>query len=296
LLDSDVGRPIEHLGSRVSYPELSDDVRKVLTKLGNVEREVTSREGGHYIARVHPYRSVDNFIAGAVLTFLDVTSTVRAEAALRESEARLRVLLAELQHRVRNTLAVVKSIAKRTAQSTDTADEMADHLVGRLDAFARVQSAVARNPDAGIDLASLIADELLAHAVHEGDGLTMKGPPILLKAKAAESMSLAIHELTTNAVKHGALSDKQGKIAVKWRVAGADGTKKLVFDWNEEAPNHNVDQGSRDGFGMELLARILPHDLGATTNMDFRPHGVRFNLELPYEHLMVTDGGGSAKP
>jgi two-component system CheB/CheR fusion protein len=87
LLESDVGRPIEHLGSRVSYPELSEDVRKVLARLGTVERELVSREGGHYIARVHPYRSVDNFIAGAVLTFVDVTSTVKAEAALRESEA-----------------------------------------------------------------------------------------------------------------------------------------------------------------------------------------------------------------
>lgn len=121
----------------------------------------------------------------------------------------------------------------------------------------------------------------------------MKGPTILLKPKAAESMSLAIHELTTNAVKHGALRDKQGKIAVKWRIGGSDGKKQLLFDWNEETPNGEVTHGPRDGFGMELLARILPHDLGAKTNMDFRRHGVRFNLELPYEHLLVKDGGGS---
>ncbi len=294
LLESDVGRPIEHLGSRVSYPELSDDVRKVLARLGAAEREVLSREGGHYIARVHPYRSIDNFIAGAVLTFVDVTGTVKAEAALRESEGRLRVLLAELQHRVRNTLAVVKSIARRTAQSTETAEEMADHLVGRLDAFARVQSAVARNPDAGIDLASLIADELLAHAVHEGEIVSMKGPTILLRPKAAESLSLAIHELTTNAVKHGALRDKDGRIAVKWRISGTDGAKRLLFDWNENAPNHDVSNGSREGFGMELLERILPHDLGAKTNVDFRAHGVRFAMELPGDHLLTRDGGGSS--
>jgi two-component system CheB/CheR fusion protein len=206
----------------------------------------------------------------------------------------LKVLLAELQHRVRNTLAVVKSIARRTAQSTDTADEMADHLAGRLDAFARVQSAVARNPNVGIDLASLLADEMLAHAVHEGDTLVMKGPTVLLKARAAESISLAIHELTTNAVKHGALRDKDGKIAVKWRVSGSDGEKRLVFEWTEQAPNNHVSHGPRDGFGMELLAQILPHDLGAKTDLDFRAHGVRFNLELPYEHLVTKDGGGTA--
>jgi two-component system CheB/CheR fusion protein len=107
-------------------------------------------------------------------------------------------------------------------------------------------------------------------------------------------MSLAIHELVTNAVKHGALRDKDGKIAVKWRVSGSDGEKRLLFDWNEEAPNRDVNNGTRDGFGMELLARILPHDLGATTNIDFRADGLRFNLELPYEHLFAKDGGGAS--
>jgi two-component sensor histidine kinase len=170
---------------------------------------------------------------------------------------------------------------------------MADHLVGRLDAFARVQSAVARNPDAGIDLASLLADEMLAHAVHEGDTLVMKGPTVLLKPRAAESISLAIHELTTNAVKHGALRDKDGKIAVKWRVSGSDGEKRLLFEWAERAPNNHFSRENGDGFGMELLARILPHDLGAKTDIEFRKSGVRFNMELPYEHLMAKDGGGA---
>ena len=285
LLDSDVGRPIEHLGSRVSYPELSEDVRKVLTKLGAVEREVMSREGGHYIARVHPYRSVDNFIAGAVLTFLDVTSTVRAEAALRDSEARLRVLLAELQHRVRNTLSVVKSIASRTAQSADTADEMAELLVGRLDAFARVQSAVSRDPDSGIDLASLVTDELMGHAATMGENLSVEGPSVLLKPKAAESISLAIHELATNAVKHGALRGEQGKVTINWRVDGDGDGSALCFDWTESVPDGGVAQGSREGFGMELLSRILPYDLDAKTKVDFRQHGIRFELEVPREHL-----------
>jgi two-component system CheB/CheR fusion protein len=289
LLESDVGRPIEHLGSRVSYPELSDDVRKVLTKLGTTERKLVTRDGDHYIARVHPYRSVDNFIAGAVLTFVDMSGTVKAEAALRESESRLRVLLAELQHRVRNTLAVVKSIARRTAQSTDTADEMADHLVGRLDAFARVQSAVARNPQRGIDLTSLIADELLAHAVQEGDHLTINGPPIALQPKSAESISLALHELTTNAVKHGALRGKSGKIAVKWRLTGADGGTQLMFEWIEEVPGGKMTRSSREGFGTELLARVLPYDLGAKTKMELQPKGLHFTMQLPHEHLLMPD-------
>lgn len=248
LLDTDIGRPIDHLGSRVTYPDLSDDVRKVLSKLGTVEREVTSRAGDHYIARVLPYRSIDNYIAGAVLTFVDMTGTVRAEAALRESAARLRVLLAELQHRVRNTLALVKSITRRTADSSSSVDEMAERLGGRLDAFARVQSAVTRNPDAGVELSQLIADELLAHAAHEGDQLSTDGPKVSLQPKAAESISLAIHELATNAAKHGALANPAGRIAINWGV-DRDG-QMLHFEWIEDGMNGDISKPSHNGSGL----------------------------------------------
>ena len=293
LLETDIGRPIDHLGTRVSYPELSDDVHKVLTKLGTAEREVKSRDGAHYIARVHPYRSVDNFIAGAVLTFLDVTSTVRAEAALRESEARLRLLLSELQHRVRNTLGLVKSITTRTAQSSRTVDDMAVLLSGRLDAFARVQAAVTRNPDQGVDFASLIADELLAHGLKDGETVSIEGPEIRLKPRAAESMSLAVHELATNAIKHGDAGRNGGRIAITWQINGDDGQKKLEFEWIEQASNGQLKKPGRKGFGHELLTRSLPYDLEGATKLQLGPEGVRFNLQAPIDAL-VENGASEA--
>jgi two-component system CheB/CheR fusion protein len=272
----------------VSYPELSEDVRKVLTKLGTVEREVRSREGSHYIARVHPYRSIDNFIAGAVLTFLDVTNTVRAEAALRESEARLRLLLPELQHRVRNTLAIVKSITRRTAESSSSVEEMAAQLSGRLDAFARVQAAVTRNPDQGVSLRSLVADELLAHGLKDGDGVEIEGPDIRLKPRAAESMSLAVHELATNAIKHGPAGNDSGRVAVKWALNGDGGEKQLDFQWSEP-PNGAEVKPKRKGFGFELLTRGLPYDLNGKTSLELGEDGVQFNMQVPLAGLVEAE-------
>lgn len=288
LVETDIGRPIDHLGSRLVYPQLAADVRQVLTKLGMVERALSTIDGGaHYTARVHPYRSTDNFIAGAVLTFLDVTGTVRAESALHESEARLRTMFAELQHRVRNTLAVVKSITRRTAETSTSVEDMVAHLTGRLDAFARVQALVSRNPDAGIDLAGLVSDELLAHATQEGARLAIGGPEVLLRARPAESLSLAVHELATNAIKHGALSGRRGHIAVSWALATRDGTDRLEFAWKESGVEGVVREPKREGFGMELLLRSLPYDLDAETKAEFGPDGISFTMSIPSAALLA---------
>ena len=286
LLETDVGQPIDDLGSRVEYPGLGDDVRTVLTELGAIERDLLSKDGRSYIARVLPYRGVDKFVAGAVITFVDVTSTVRAESALRESEGRLRTILAELQHRVRNTLAVVKSITQRTAESSGSVEEMAAHLNGRFDAFARVQSAVTRNLGGGVVLRALVDDELLAHAAHEGNGLFVEGPDVSLLPSAAESISLALHELTTNAVKHGALANSNsGQIAIRWKFNRTGAGDELSFEWVERRSDGPIPRPERHGFGMELLTRILPYDLGASTSMEFRDDGLCFAMELPREHI-----------
>jgi two-component system CheB/CheR fusion protein len=126
-----------------------------------------------------------------------------------------------------------------------------------------VQSAVTRDPAAGVGIASIVADELVAHAVHEGEQLSIKGPDVGLRPKAAESFSLAVHELATNAVKHGALGTARGKIAVSWKLDrnGDDGV--LQFEWIERGANGKIAEPERKGFGIELLTRILPYDLGA---------------------------------
>jgi PAS domain S-box-containing protein len=190
-------------------------------------------------------------------------------------------LLAELQHRVRNTLAVVRSITRRTAESSDSVDEMAAHLQGRLDAFSRVQAVVTRNPEAGIDLASMVEDELLAHAAREGERLMIEGDDISLKSRPAESLSLAIHELATNAVKYGALSQEEGRLAVRWSRGTPDGEERLKLVWEESEVDMSGSNPDRAGFGLELLQRTLPYDLRAETEVEFRADGLCFTLDMP---------------
>ncbi len=215
---------------------------------------------------------------GALTGFLKIG---RDTTERQQAEQRQRMLLAELQHRVRNTLAVVRSIARRTADTSETIEDMASHLQGRLDAFARVQAVVTRNPEKGVDLAALIEDELLAHAAREGEQLRIDGPDICLEGRAAESLSLAVHELTTNAVKYGALNAGQGALAVDWQRTTRDGADWLALTWTESGMERPVAPPARQGFGLELLQRTLPYDLRAETRVEFRPEGLRFTLEMP---------------
>ena len=223
--------------------------------------------------------------AGELTGFLKIGQDVTERMQAHEHE---RMLLAELQHRVRNTLAVVRSIAIRTAQSSADVEEMSSHLQGRLAALSRVQAVVTRNPGVGIELTSLVEDELLAHAAQEGPRLRIRGEEVRLQVKAAESLSLAVHELTTNAVKYGALSNGTGRLEIGWRLEGDAGTEMLRFHWRERNSG-SPDRQGHEGFGTELLLRSLPYELDAETALDFAKDGIRFEMAIPADRVLAKE-------
>ncbi|EIM27155.1 CheR family methyltransferase [Microvirga lotononidis] len=424
LVETDVGRPIGHIKSRITYDELQDDARRVIRSLGSVDREIEDpATGTRYMVRVLPYRSIDNYIGGAVVTFMDVTPLTRAQLALRESEERFRamaeqaevgiamtdregraiyvndrycailglprdqivgrsiqelipsddqdrndalieqalssgessisekrhrrpngsitwvrnnvsarrdasgavvgslivaidltervraeealreseqhtkLLLAELQHRVRNTLAIVRSITRRTAANSSTVDDYAMHLEGRIEAFARTQTMATRSADSVIDLEELVRDELLAHAVRDDEKAHVDGPPVRLRTAVAEKLGLAIHELATNAVKYGALAESGGHIDVTWIIEGVDGERMLRLEWRETEVHVASAAPRRRGFGTELIERTLPYEIDAKTVLEFSPGGVRCVIEFPLNqrtallsHVQPSDG------
>jgi two-component system CheB/CheR fusion protein len=280
LVETDVGRPIAHIKARIPIEDLYDDVRRVLRTLASAELELTAPDSGtRYIVRILPYRSIDNFIAGVVITFIDVTAITRAEE-------RQRLLLAELQHRVRNTLGVVRSIARRSAETSTSVDEYASHLDGRLNAFARTQAMVTRDPGGGIDLEYLLVEELLGYNAREGEQLRVSGPPVRFQPKSAETFALAIHELATNAIKYGALSQPNGRIDVSWRVDDAADPTQLVFDWREKG-GPSVTSPQRKGFGSELLERTLAFEFKGRTTLTYNASGLHCTIVIPLNRRVV---------
>lgn len=274
LVETDISRPIAHIKARVPIEDLYDDVRSVLRTLASAERELRAPDSGtRYIVRILPYRSIENFIAGVVITFVDITAMTRAEE-------RQRLLLAELQHRVRNTLGVVRSIARRTADTSSTVEEFASHLDGRLNAFARTQALVTRDPEGGVDLEYLAVEEMLAYNAREGEQVRVSGPPVRFQSKAAETFALAIHELATNALKYGALSRPTGRIEISWRLEQGTDPAELVFEWRERG-GPPVAPPPHKGFGTELLERTLAFEFKGQTRLAFSPKGLECTITIP---------------
>ncbi|GEP06816.1 PAS domain-containing protein [Methylobacterium oxalidis] len=181
---------------------------------------------------------------------------------------------------VRATLALVRSIVRRTADSAEDAGEILAHLDDRLRTAGRLKLAALQSRP-GLDLAHLVGEELSAFEMPERARIRISGPAVSLRGRAAELLGLAVHELTTNAIKYGALAEAAGRVSVRWRVARRDGAPRLVLRWVEAGAQRPVAPPDRAGFGTTLLERVLPADLGARTELDFAPGGLTCRVELP---------------
>jgi PAS domain S-box-containing protein len=230
--------------------------------------------------RTRSFPMVDAF--GRVQRIGGICQDITASVSAAEHQE---FLLSEMQHRVRNMFAVIRSIVRRTGDSSESVQDFASHLEGRIASLARVQSVVTRDPLAGFDLAELVADELRAGAAHEGRQFSLSGPSVRIRAKAAESIGLALHELATNALKYGALTLPRGFIRIAWRLEDVDSSTWLVLDWIETGMSGCVPGTQRVGFGTVLLEQMLPYDLGARVVSRFEPSGLRCEIRLPDDIL-----------
>ena len=186
----------------------------------------------------------------------------------------------QTRHRISNMLAVVRSIARRTAATSRTLEEHAMNFDGRLGAYSRFLSLLPAGAE-GLDFGYLLAEELLAAQAHEGDQVAISGPSVQLQPNAAEILGLAFHELVTNAVKHGALGLSGGKVDVSWRLGNDASGEALIFEWLESCVPQLVSIPRRRGFGFELLEETLAFQLDAQTELSFEHAGLRCQIRLP---------------
>lgn len=217
--------------------------------------------------------------AGQIVEWLGTSTDIDD---LRQLQDRQQILVGELQHRVRNILTIVRSVFGRTVEAGGEIDEVADHFRGRLDALARTQVVVTQTAAGAVDLENLIREELLSVGVSDGPKLTISGPEVMLPPKVAEPIGLAIHELTTNAIKYGALKEKRATLRIEWSTNMVEGRDlRLVLTWTEQGVPAIAVVPARYGFGSELIEEALPYRLGAETKLEFRGGGVRCTISMP---------------
>jgi two-component sensor histidine kinase len=212
--------------------------------------------------------------------------------SLTESLERRTFLLRELDHRVKNTLASVQSIARQTLRTAETPDDFAESFESRLMGLSRAHELLTRQ---GWDRTNL--RDILEAALQPFGGLadprfTARGPAISLSPETAVGMHMTLHELMVNAAKHGALTAASGQITVVWRVEPVEGVSSLVLEWVERG-GPPVFVPKRQGFGSRLLERGLARDLGGEASLTYRPKGLSYLLRAPLSER-VTAGSAFA--
>ena len=215
-----------------------------------------------------------------------LTGVVVDETGRRLEELRSIWLTSTLQHRTKNLLSVVRAISRSTAETAVDLDDYVSHFDGRLAALARVQGVVTRGAGRGADLEELLREEFLQQAALEGGQFELRGPQVMIDARSAETLGLALHELAVNALKFGALATRHGRIEVAWSVETEASGRWLMFDWRETGVPVIATNPSRSGFGRQLLEEGLPYQLSAETSFQIEPGGARCRIRLP---LSPTD-------
>jgi two-component sensor histidine kinase len=234
----------------------------------------------------------------AVVASINVALVSGLVAVLLRHEDRQLLLFRELQHRSQNLFAVIQAIASRTLIEGQTIANAKEVFAGRLHALARTHSMLANNAFLGAPLKEIVAQELTSFS----DQVTVTGCDIAVNTRAAESFALIIHELATNAVKYGALSTRQGRVAIQCSIVdGANGRGQLRFEWRESG-GPPVSPPTSKGFGSTILFEVAKQ-FSQDVQAKFSPEGFTYQLrslltaiEAPGGEYPASRAAAAAEP
>jgi len=217
-----------------------------------------------------------------------ILSISRDITELAEAQEQQKVLTAELQHRIKNTLAMVSAIANQTIRGDDMV--AARHaFTARLLALSHAHDILVQTSWMSAPIKDVIEGALAPHRTGRGR-FEVSGPEILLQPKPALAIALAVHELATNAAKYGALSNEHGKVNIIWATNANGGKPSFHFDWAESGGPHVVEpEQSKRGFGTRLIERMLKNDFGGEVLIDFKSDGLVCTLNAPLEKLITSE-------
>ena len=262
-------------------PERHDEEPFILDRLRRGEHidhyeTVRVRKDGshvHISLTVSPIRDADGRIIGASKIARDISDRKKAEE-------RQQLLLNELNHRVKNTLATVQSIATHSFRA-EGGGYAYEQFEARLLALARAHNILTQEHWKSAELHDLVADAIAPHGT-DAERITIRGPHLHVTSTMALSIAMALHELCTNAAKYGALSTTAGQVKISWDVVQSGGGPELHLRW-EESGGPLVQPPTRTGFGSRLIRSGLARELNAAVRLDFSPPGVVCEIAAPLE-------------
>jgi len=221
---------------------------------------------------ISPVMNAEGKIIGASKIARDITERKRAEA-------REKVLMSELDHRVKNVLARVTMVAMSSRNGSRSIDDFTRSLDGRIHSMAAAHDLLSQKGWNGAGLEALVQNQLAPYAAAN---IAVSGTELTLTPAAIQAMGMVIHELVTNAAKYGALSVPTGRVAVSWDRKPNEHAANLVFAWREFG-GPAILVKSKSGYGTRLIRELVPHELGGTVDLEFAAEGVSCKIEFPIE-------------
>ena len=268
---------------RFTHPDDVDADREAFRKQAAGELQFYSiekrfrRPDGREIwiaVRSSPVRSAD----GSLLYFVRVVQDINER---KQAELRQKLLVDELNHRVKNTLATVQSLASQTAGSTANPKDFSIAFEGRLIALSKAHDQLTRHHWENAELRELLSGSLAPYAAAAPERIVLRGEDLVLRPRAVLTLAMAVHELTTNAAKYGALSLSGGSVEVRWEPLQTDGRKILRLEWRESG-GPEVKVPTRRSFGSRLIEGSIRAELNGTAQLTYAPEGLRCEMLIPW--------------
>ncbi len=223
-------------------------------------------------------------MAGVIL---DVTGERQARDEVADSERRQRLLIDELNHRVKNTLAAVQSMSRQSAMRAGSLDDFRELFEARLIALSQTHNALTRTAWERAHLTELLAQQLGPYPPHQ---VQLQGPDVDLAPREALALGMVFHELAANAATYGALSTRQGRVRVTWEVLPGGAGAELLLDWAESGGPPLTAAPRRRGFGLRMAQGSVNGELGGSADLAFAPGGFRAKLSIPLDLGRTGDG------